>query len=117
MHKPVHSVLGIFAEPDTDLCRNVIARALLRIHANHDDMTWKKLAKRLDVHPNTLAAAVKGESLLSFDAIARIGYHYPDEFELIETLWLASVRMPVTTDDRLDAMQRELDALRREVGG
>lgn len=112
MHSPAPNVLGIFPEPDRELSVNVIARCLLRIHANHDELTWKKLAKRLDVHPDTLASAVKGASLLGFDVIARIGYHFPDEFELVETLWLASVRPPVTTADRIDAMQRRFRAPR-----
>lgn len=114
MHKPKPNVLGIFQEPNRESSLEAISRALLRIHANHN-LTWKKLAKKLDVHADTLAGAVKGHNLLSFDSVARLGFYFPDEFELIETLWLSSVSPVPTIDDRLDAIESEVAAIRREV--
>lgn len=116
MHSLKPNVLGIFEEPDRESSLEAISRALLRVHANYTKMTWKKLAKKLDVHPDTLASAVKGESLLSFDAVAKLGFHYPDEFEQIETLWLpGALSAPPTVADRLENIERELDAIKRET--
>lgn len=108
-----HEVLGIFTPPTLEECENAISRAILRIRST--GVTRDQLAKKLDCSPSTIDAASNGRSLLGFDHIALLAHHYPEEFSLIEALWSFRSAKAPTVEDRIEHIERELDAIRREL--
>lgn len=112
MHSPAN-VLGLFPPPSLSDCENAIARALLRIRSN--GVCIDALADKLGCSAGTIENASNGKTLLRFDSVARLAYHYPAEFSLIEMIWNGRPVEPVTTADRLERIERDLDAIRKEI--
>ena len=107
------NVLGILAAPDRETSLRAISLALLKVRASHG-LTYKELGKMLECSADTVEGATNEKSMLSFDAIARLGYFFPDEFGIVCELWACTDRKP-TVADRLERIERELDAIRREA--
>ena len=105
------NVLPIFSAPGRDDCLKAVARALLRIRSN--GWSCEAIGKALDCSADTVENASNEKSLLCFASLARLGFHFPEEFQLIETLWTCRVVEQPTVADRLDRIDRELDAIRK----
>lgn len=86
---------------------------MLRIRST--GWTCEQLGKLLECSADTVENASNERSLLSFDSIARLGYHFPEEFGLIEALWTCRATPEPTPTERLERIERELKALREEV--
>lgn len=113
MAKPLPRVSGIFPPPSRELAIDMIRRALLEVRSNYG-LSWARIAEHTGIGKDALERARTGASLIEFESVARLGYYFPDEFELIETLWQNSVPTQPTRDDRIDRIYAELDAMRRE---
>jgi transcriptional regulator with XRE-family HTH domain len=113
MHGSRPQVSGLFPPPNRETSLHAISRALLRLRANGWSMA--ELAKLLDCSADTIENASNERTLLNFESVARLGYHFPDEFNLIETLWTCRAVSPPTQSERLATIRKHLDALEREV--
>lgn len=104
------NVLGFLAAPDRETSLRAVSMALLKVRSI-DGMTCEKLGKLLECSADTVRNASNEETLLSFDHVARLCYLFPDESAPIRQLW-EPVESP-TPAERIDRIERELDALRR----
>ena len=107
------NVLGFLAVPDREDSLRAISLALLKVRAI-DTMTCPKLGKLLGCCADTIAKASNEESLLSFDNVARLCFLFPEESRPIRELWERAEDAP-SIPDRLERIERELDAIRREA--
>ncbi len=107
------NVLGYLAAPDRESSLLAISLAILRVRANHR-LSYKELAKMLGCSADTVEGAANEKSMLTFDSIARLGYFFPDEFEVVCELWGRGVQQ-LTVADRVERIERELAAIRRET--
>jgi hypothetical protein len=114
MHGPSPQVLGLFGEPTRETSLHAISRALLRIRST--GVTCAALGKVLACSADTIEAASNEKSLLNFESVALLGFHFPQEFSLIEALWNCRPTNEPTLTSRLDALQGQLDAVRGELG-
>lgn len=105
------NVCGKIAPPSRDDALRVIAQVLLRIRSN--GWSLAALGKKIEVSHDTISRACDEQSLLNFEAIALLGFHFSDEFAPIVDLW--ANRGPVTANDRLDRIEREAAAIRKEL--
>lgn len=104
------NVLGIFAAPGRDDCLKAISRSLLRIRSEQG-LTCAQIGKALGVSADTIENATNEKSLLGFEALALLGFYFPDEFRVVEELWTMSAAPEPSPADRIDRMERELEAL------
>lgn len=88
-----------------------------RVHANHGDdgLTWTALADLLRCSLDTIVSARDEKSLLSFDLVARLGYHFPDEFRVVSQLWENGHDTPSLRDELQDIVAR-IEAVARKAG-
>ncbi len=107
------TVLGLFNPPSRDDCLKAVSRALLRIRSN--GWTCDSLGKALDCSGDTIENASNEKSLLCFTSLARMAFHFPDEFDLVEALWTCAAVEEPTALDRLDRIEREAGAVRKEL--
>ena len=113
MVKPAPNVLGIFPPPDRDACLHAISRALLRIRSERG-LHCAEIAKLADCSADTIENATNEKSLLSFDAVARLGFYFPEEFGVVEALWQCRASQDVTVSEKFDAIHVALERLRKE---
>ena len=106
-------ISGLFPPPDRTDCAKAVARALLRIRS--EGWSLEKLGKLLDCSGDTIANASNEKGLLSLDSVALLGYYFPEEFSLIESLWTCAPTKPLTVAERLDVIEMHQAAIRREV--
>ena len=106
------NVLGFLGAPDREITLHAVSLAVLKIRTSGH--TYKEIAKAIDVSPDTIEAAAAEKSLLSFDAVARLVYLFPAEARAICELMAPPCEQP-TVADRLERIERELDAIRREA--
>lgn len=114
MHSPVPNVLRLFGAPSREDAGKAISLCLLRIHANHEGLTWDAIAKALDCHVDTVASARDEKHLLGFEVLVRIGYFFPNEFAVVEALWRNHGAEEPTIEERRDRIVSDLDAILRE---
>lgn len=107
------NVLSLFAAPGREECLASISRALLRIRAS--GVTCAQLGRVLACCPDTIEGASNEKSLLSFDSVALLAFHFPDEWALVESLWTCRAVETPSIADRLDRVERDLAAIRRET--
>lgn len=105
------SVLGFLYAPDRDISLRAVSLALLKVRAL-EGMTCAKLGKALECSVDTIRAASNEETLLSFDAIARLVFLFPEQSASIHELWN---RKPVilSVDDHRAAIEHHTAALAR----
>ena len=117
MHGSKPGVLGILAAPNRESSVKAVSLCLLRVHANHGDdgLTWTALADLLRCSLDTIVAARDEKSLLSFDLVARLGYHFPDEFRVVSQLWENGHDTPSLRDELQDIVAR-IEAVARKAG-
>ncbi|MEI6644101.1 MAG: hypothetical protein WCL10_18935 [Novosphingobium sp.] len=107
------NVLSLFPPPSLEDCENAISRALLRLRADghHRD----ELARKLNCSASTIDNASNCRTQLHFESVALLAYHYPDVWPLIEGLWSLRPIAKPTLDDRIERIERELDAIREQA--
>lgn len=108
-----HEVLGIFPAPSLEDCEKAIARAVMRIRSS--GVTRDKLAEKLGCSPSTIDSATNEKSLLSFDSIALLAYHYPEQFTFIEALWNCRATEAPTVTEKFERLERQLEELKRDL--
>ena len=106
------NVLALLA-PAKANCLTAVSRALLRIRAS--GVTCAQLGKVLECCPDTIEGASNEKSMLGFDHIALLAFHFPDEWALVESLWTCRAVETPSIADRLDRVEREISAIRRET--
>jgi hypothetical protein len=103
---------SFLAAPDKDSCLFAISKAILSVRGS--GVTFKKIAQTLNVTDPTVANAVAEHHLLHVDAVLRLCYFFGPHCGPIRKLILAPVAAP-TLDDRIEHIERELAAIRREA--
>lgn len=106
-------VLGFLAAPDRQMCLHAISKVLLKVRSL-DGMTCDKLGKTLECSADSIRHASNEESMLSFDCIARLCYFFPEQCAPVFELW-GRAAPALTVADRVDRIERELAAIRREA--
>ena len=111
MPEVVAQIPGLLSAPGRQDCLTAVSRALLRIRSNG----WSReaLGKVLECSPDTIDRACAEEGMICFASIARMAFHFPDEFKLIEATWSCRATAPPTPLERLERIEREADALRK----
>ena len=104
-------VSGNLFAPDRDDAMHAISIAMLKVRSN-SGLSCDKLGKLLDCGRDAIGHATNATHMLSFDSIALLLYHFPDECAPIRALWEGASQAPSFTD-RLDRIEREISALRR----
>lgn len=113
MTRPSANVLSLFKPPSEAELRNAISRALLRIRSH--GWTCEDIGKQLDCSAATVRNASNEESLLSSGSLALLGFHFAEEFKLVEALWKGASAHEPTITDRLERIEREVAAITKEV--
>lgn len=103
------NVFGFLAAPTREATLFAISKALLSIRQT--GVTYKDIARALDVSDDTVANAVAENSLLSTDAVLRLCYCFGDHAAPVRDLILAPSE-PKTRDEVIVSIQRQLDGLR-----
>ena len=111
-HAP--KVSGLLPPPCQNDCRKAISLALLAIRAQGWGLV--DLGKELGCSDETISNASNEKTTLSFESIALLAHKFPDQFAKIESLWNLGAAAPVTALDRLDRIERDTTALRKELG-
>jgi len=106
------NVLGFLSAPDREDSLKAVSLAILRIRSR--GMTFKEIAKALDCSVDCLANAVAEKNLLSFDAVARLGHFWPEDFAVIAQLWGRGTEAP-SLHERVARVQHELNAIQRAL--
>lgn len=105
---------GNLFRPDRETCLNAISRALLAIRSDYG-LTAKELARICDCGPDAIYAATNGEHLMSLDSVALLCDKFPDECAPIIAVFTGGVAPALTVADRLERIERDLAAIRREA--
>lgn len=100
--------------PDRETCQSAISRALLKIRSDYE-MTAKELARIVGCSPDAIYSATNEENLLSLDSVALLCDAFPDECAPIRALFAGGIAPVPTPAERLERVERELTALRREI--
>ena len=105
------NVLGFLFAPDREISLRAVSLALLKVRAL-DGMTCATVGQALGCSADTIRAASNEETLLSFDAIARLVFLFPDQAAPIHDLWN---REPsgLTADDHRAAIEHHTAELLR----
>jgi hypothetical protein len=104
------NVLGFLAAPDREISLLAVSRAILKVRET--GQTYKQIAYALGCSAETISGAVAEQNLLSFDAVARLCYFWPDETSAIHELW-GRAKPELTADDHSAAIQYHAAALTR----
>ncbi len=107
------NVFGFLAAPSRESSMRAISMALLKVRAL-DGMTCESIGKLLDCSADTIRNATNEETLLSFDAIARLCYFFPDEAKPVRELIAPEPRQQ-SIHDKFDALHSEIEELRKFV--
>ena len=100
--------------PDRETCLHAVAISLLRIRSDYG-LTAKQLAKVADCGPDAIYDATNEKHLISLDSAVLLCDHFPDETAPIRALFAGGIAPAPTVADRLERIERELDAIRREA--
>lgn len=106
-------ILSLFKEPDRTSSLRAVSLFLLRVRAHGH--TCADLAKIAECSADTIANATNEQTLLSFDALARLGFRFHEEFKLVETLWNCGPVDEPTIAERLDRIVREVELVRKAL--
>ncbi len=102
------SVLGLFPCPRRADSLRAVSLCLLRIRSN--GLSYKQIAAMLDCSADTVENACNEKSLLGFDHIAALAYHFPDEWQIVETLWNCRPARKRTIADKLRELLRDIES-------
>jgi len=112
MHGNAPNVFAFLAAPSRDASLFAVAKVVLAVRGL--GLTYKEIAKAIDVSPDTIEGAAAEKSLLSFDAVARLCYLFPGEAAPLFDLMRPTREQP-TTAERIERIERELSAIRKEA--
>ncbi|CAB5162517.1 hypothetical protein UFOVP152_33 [uncultured Caudovirales phage] len=112
MHGNRPNVFGFLSAPTREASLHTIAKAILSVRSM--GVTYKEIAKAIDVSADTIEGAASEKSLLSFDAVARLVYLFPDVTGIVCELMQPPCERP-TVSDRLERIEREISAIRKEA--
>ena len=107
------NVLGFMAAPCRQSSLRAVSLALLKVR-HIPDMTCEIIAKMLDCSVDTVRNASNEETLLSLDAVLRLCYFFPDQTGPVRDL-IIPPPVALTVADRLERIERELEAIRKEA--
>lgn len=107
-------VCGLFNAPSREDALFAISRAVLRIKADTGE-TYTAIGKVLDCSADTLERAANEQSLLNADTLLRIQFHFPEAYQFVEQIATGSIAPRKTAADRFDLIERQIDALRKEL--
>jgi hypothetical protein len=108
------NVLPIFPEPDGKNSAAVIASAI-RKTKSAEELTNAELGFHLRCDASTIENAEAERNLLKFDTVARLLRKYPQHCAAIRQLWeMEPIEQP-TIAERLERIDRETTAIRREL--
>ena len=113
------SVLCLFGPPRQKSYKLAVADALRAVKRQHD-LSLVELAERLGCSDQTIRNAMDedGADCLSAVTMLRLGYEFGEEaLEPVFSLARKAALEPATVADHLERIERELDAIRREVVG
>lgn len=113
MSTQTKNVLPLFRPPDREFSLHVIGLCLAKVRGR--GITLAQLSAELDCSIDTIKNATNEDALLSFDSIARLGYHYPEEFQVVEQLWNCQPSRELTAVEHMDEAVRHIDAARKDV--
>lgn len=99
--------------PDTEDCIRAVSLAVLKVRTERN-FSREKLAKAIGCGKDAIGTASNEESMLSFDSIALLCNHFPDECAPIFEI-LGRVPQAPSPADRIARIERELDALKRSA--
>lgn len=107
------NVLPFLMAADRNVCLSAISMTLLKVRAI-DGVTCDKLGEALKCSADTIRNATNEETLLSFDAIVRLCQLFPEQASPIHELFGMTANQP-TAQDRINRIERDLEAIRREL--
>jgi hypothetical protein len=108
------NVLALFGEPDRKSSLIAVANAVRRTKY-HERLTSAELAEQLRCDPETIENAENERNLIGFDKIARLLAKFPQHCGDLRNLWeMQPVDQP-TVADRLERIERETAAIRKEL--
>ena len=108
------NVSRIMFAPDREDCLRAVSKAMLAVR-NLEGATLPKIGDTIGCDADNVATASNGENLISFDTIAALLCHFPDQCAPIFALW-GRERDELTADDHEAAIAHHSAALRRMVG-
>jgi hypothetical protein len=108
------NVLPIFPEPDGKCSAAAIATAI-RKTKYAEGLTNAELAFELRCDASTVENAEAERNLLKFDTVARLLRKYPQHCACIRQLWELEPISEPTSAERLERIERECAALRKEL--
>lgn len=107
-------VLCLFGAPDRTSALSAVARTVGLIQRRHA-LSYVEIARVIECSTDTIERAAREETLLSFDAVARLGYFFNDCADPIKRLFEPSIVEPTTLEDRLQRAETEILTVRREL--
>lgn len=107
------NVLPFMMAADRNVCLRAISLTLLKVRAL-DGITCEKLGKAIDCSGDTIRNATNEETLLSFHSIVPLCQLFPEQARPILELFGMAAEQP-TTEDRIDRIERDLEAIRKEL--
>lgn len=108
------NVLPIFQEPDGNLSLTALSDAIRKTKF-HENLTAAELAFELRCDPSTVKNAEAKHNLLRFDIVARLLRKYPQHCDGVFQLWDPEPRDEPSIGERLDRIDRESAAIRKEL--
>ena len=114
MHGRLKEIPRNLFRPDRETCLSAISRALLKIRSDYG-ITAKELARVAECSPDAIYAATNEGNLLSLDSVVLLCDAFPDECAPIRALFDGGLTPAPSVDERIERIERELNALRREV--
>lgn len=114
MHQRRKEIPANLFKPDRENCLHAVAIALLAIRSDYG-LTAKQLAKIADCGPDAIYDATNEKHLISLDSAALLCDAFPDETASIRALFAGGIAPAPTVADRVDRIERELAAIRRET--
>lgn len=102
------NVLGLFSPQGRSDCLRAVSLCLLRIRSN--GWSYKQIAGIIGCSADTVENACNEKSLLGFDHIALLGFHFPDEFQIVENLWKCRPERKRTIADKLRELLADMES-------
>ena len=100
--------------PDKEDCLLAISKAVLKLRSERN-FSREKLAKALACGVDAINTASNEKNLLSFDSIALLCHHFPDEAAPIIAILTGGASQEPTVAERLDRIERDMAAVRKAV--
>lgn len=107
------NVLGFLAAPSRPDTLRAVSLAVLRVRAT--GVTFKQIGAAIECCADTVEGAANERSMLSFDALARLWYFWPEQVDELADLWFRPCRR-LSVADRFADLHRNLATLEKIIG-